>query len=420
MEVNFMSEQITQQAGSALAEVAAVDNAAMQSAQANVAPLNYEAALSCYTEAERAEIVALSDAIDVRKIENVMNYGNSVLKKTFDNCGDFLKSEKGSSADQAVIAEVIELSKKASESYDDFNLVLQEPGFLQKFLLKLTTARKNPRTQKIQNSAVTSYKLLSELQASCDSWLDMLKNAYGEIECSAINDVETLGLLEKYIIAGKMAEDRVKGELALVQQKYQETGLQQYSQDYNTLNEGYKIFQITMANLEKSRVMYHLSIGQLALIKKSNTNVQISIHTQMDNSMALIGQQLRNAVLDAKTREVLEGQKAITRLNDELIKDVSKKIGTTAEETERIIYAGFYNVEAAKEAVTTVINSCQAIQKTASEMLPKMKGEMAEIDQLLKELEPCVNEVETLKLEGATNPTGTAPTKPSTSGTLKF
>jgi len=415
MEVNFMSEQITQQVGSALAEVAAVDNTAV-----NVPPLNYEAALSCYTDAERAEIIALSDAIDVRKIENVMNYGNSVLKKTFDSCGEFLKSEKGSSADQAVIAEVIELSKQASESYDDFNLVLQEPGFFQRILLKLTTAKKNPRTQKIQNSAITSYKLLSELQSSCDSWLDMLKNAYGEIECSAINDAGTLRLLEKYIIAGKMAESRVEGELAQVQEKYQETGLQQYSQDYNALNEGYKIFQITMANLEKSRVMYHLSIGQLALIKKSNTNVQISIHTQMDNSMALIGQQLRNAVLNAKTREVLEGQKAITRLNDELIKDVSRKIGTTAEETERIIYAGFYNVEAAKEAVTTVINSCQEIQRTASEMLPKMKGEMAEIDQLLKELEPCINEVETLKLGGGNTPTGVAPTTPSTSGTLTF
>lgn len=410
-----MSEQITQQVGSALAEVAAVDNTAV-----NVPPLNYEAALSCYTDAERAEIIALSDAIDVMKIENVMNYGNSVLKKTFDSCGEFLKSEKGSSADQAVIAEVIELSKQASESYDDFNLVLQEPGFFQRMLLKLTTAKRNPRTQKIQNSAITSYKLLSELQSSCDSWLDMLKNAYGEIECSAINDAGTLRLLEKYIIAGKMAESRVEGELAQVQEKYQETGLQQYSQDYNALNEGYKIFQITMANLEKSRVMYHLSIGQLALIKKSNTNVQISIHTQMDNSMALIGQQLRNAVLNAKTREVLEGQKAITRLNDELIKDVSRKIGTTAEETERIIYAGFYNVEAAKEAVTTVINSCQAIQRTASEMLPKMKGEMAEIDQLLKELEPCINEVETLKLGGGNTPTGVAPTTPSTSGTLTF
>ena len=62
----------------------------------------------------------------------------------------------------------------------------------------------------------------------------------------------------------------------------------------------------TMANLEKSRVMYRLSIGQLALIKKSNRNVQIAIRTQVNNSMALMAQQLRNAVLNAKTKEVLE------------------------------------------------------------------------------------------------------------------
>ncbi len=37
-----------------------------------------------------------------------------------------------------------------------------------------------------------------------------------------------------------------------------------------------------------------------------------------------MAQQLRNAVLNAKTKEVLEGQKAMTRLNDELIKEISK------------------------------------------------------------------------------------------------
>ena len=122
--------------------------------------------------------------------------------------------------------------------------------------------------------------------------------------------------------------------------------------------------------------------------------------------MALISQQLRNAVLNAKTREVYEGQKAISRLNDELIKDISKKVGITAEETEKLIYSSFYNIEAAKEAVTTVINSCNTIKNTASNMLPKMKADMTEINKLIKELEPCVGSVETLKIEEKASPVG--------------
>lgn len=371
----------------------------------DVVPLNCQAALASYTEAEQQEVLTLADSIDVKKIENVMSYGSVALKTTFEQCGKFLKDERGSQADQEVIAQVIELSKKASNSYDDFNLVLQEPNIFQKVFLKVVNGGKKSRTQKIQHSAVTNYKLLAELKASCDSWLEMLRKAMEEVGYSAISDMETIRLLEKYIIAGNIAQERIECQLAEVQTKHNETGLQIYSQEYEDLKEGYDIFNRTMSNLEKSRVMYYLSLGQLSLIRRSNRNVQISIHTQVDNSMALIGQQLRNAVLDAKTREVLEGQKAIARLSDELIKDVSKTVGLTAEDTEKLLYAGFYNVDAAKEAVTSVINSCKAIEKTASEMLPKMKADTAQLNDLIKELEPCVSSVETLKNE-PTSPTG--------------
>ena len=386
----------------------------------DVVPLNCQAALASFTEAEQNEILSLADSIDVRKVENVMSYGSVALKRTFEQCGKFLKDERGSAADQEVIAQVIELSKKASASYDDFNLVLQEPNVFQKLIVKIFNPGKDSRAEKIQHSAVTSYKLLTELKTSCDSWLEMLKKAYGDIEHSAISDYETISLLEKYIIAGNIAQERIAGELEDIQAKYKETGLQQHSYSYQQMKEGYDIFLITMSNLEKSRVMYHLSLGQLALIKRSNRNVQISIHTQVDNSMALIGQQLRNAVLNEKTREVLEGQKALARLNDELIKDISSKVGLTAEETEKLIYTGFYNIEAAKEAVTTVIKSCNEIQKTASEMLPKMKADMSQINDLIKELEPLAKSAEVEKLTDNTSSNSTTNISKSVNTELKF
>lgn len=376
---------------------------------ADVLPLNYDQALASYTEAERQEIVALSESIDVRKIENVMSYGSVALKRTFDQCGSFLKNERGSHADQEVINRVIELSKKASESYDDFNLVLQEPGLFQKLLLKLTSGSKGAsRADKVQKSAVTNYTLLMELKTSCDKWLDMLKKAMGNIEQSAMSDAEAIDLLEKYIIAGHMAMDRIGGELAEIEQQHQQTGLVKYAQDHQALKEGFDIFNISMNNLEKSRIMYYLSIAQLSLIRKSNRNVQITIHTQVNESMSLIGQQLRNALLNAQTREVLEGQNAIVRLSDELIQDISKSVGLTAEQTEKALYASFYNTEAAKTAVTTVINSCETIKKTATEMLPKMKADLTELNGLIEQLEPVVGtSIETTKNgQNSTTPTG--------------
>lgn len=238
----------------------------------------------------------------------------------------------------------------------------------------------------------------------------MLKKAMGDIEQSAMSDAEAIGLLEKYIIAGHMAIDRIGGELAAIEQQHQQTGLVKYAQDYQALKEGFDIFNISMNNLEKSRIMYYLSIAQLSLIRKSNRNVQITIHTQVNESMGLIGQQLRNALLNAQTREVLEGQNAIIRLSDELIQDISKSVGMTAEQTEKALYASFYNAEAAKTAVTTVINSCEEIKKTASEMLPKMKADLTELNGLIEQLEPLVGtSIETTKNgQNSTTPTGAA------------
>lgn len=359
----------------------------------DVAPLNFHQAFMSFSEAEQQEILDLSQSIDVRKIDHVMHYGDMALKATFEQCGALLKDERGSQADQEVIAQVIKLSKRASESYEDFSLILKEPSMLQKLVLKISTGKKESRVQQIQERAVTNYQLLLELKNSCDSWLEMLREAMGQISSSTMSDVETAGLLEKYIIAGDMARERIEKEMEEIQLRYQQTGLQKYAQEYEDWKEGYDIFVLRMNNLEKSRVMYRLSLGQLTLIKRSNRNVQISIHTQVSNSMALMGQQLRNAVLNAKTSEVLEGQKAIARLNDELVRDVSKTIGLTSAETEKLIYQGFYDIEAAKAAVATVIESCQVIQKTAEEMLPKMKADMSQLGELLNELEPYVESV---------------------------
>lgn len=370
-----------------------------------VIPLNIEKALECYSEAERKEIMELSEHIDVKKVENLMNYGSSALVKTFEQCGQFLKSESGSSADQEIIKKVVELSRKAGETYEDFNMVLKEPNLFQKLLLSFSEGARKSRKDKIQQSAISNYKLLVQLKNSCDEWIEMLKDSMGEIEYSGISDIEQITLLEKYLIAGGLAEKRIRDELSDSMGKYQETGTEVAAQKYQTVKEGYDIFQVVMANLEKSRVMYKLSIGQLALIKKSNRNVQIAIRTQENNSMALLAQQLRNAVLNAKTKEVLEGQKAINHLNEELIKEVSKSVGLTAEETEKLLYSSFYNMQVAKQAIETVVKTCANIEKVATDMLPKMHADLAEIDQLMKDLDPAVEKIAKSSLNEETSET---------------
>lgn len=62
--------------------------------KANIESLNPEKALEHYPEAEKNEIINLANSIDVTKIENVMDYGSTVFKKSFEHNGEFLKRKK--------------------------------------------------------------------------------------------------------------------------------------------------------------------------------------------------------------------------------------------------------------------------------------------------------------------------------------
>lgn len=380
--------------------------------QTDVAPINYQKALASYSEEERQEILALADSIDVTRSENVMGYGAIAIKDTFEQCGRILKEAKGSYADQEVIKRVIELSKKANQSNDEFNnLVLEQPNFFQRLMLKVMSGSKSTsKTDKIQKSAVTNYTLFTELANSYEGWTEILKKGMTDIQDSALSDFGAVVAVEKYLIAGYIGGERTVKEMEELEKKHEETGLQVYAFDHQKMKDGYELFQRAMMNLEKMRGAYYISLAQLAEMAKSNQNMQMVIQTQAKYCIALIGQQLRNALLNTQIDEVVKGQKAIKNLSNELIKDVSTSVGLTLEETEKAMYASFYDAEAATTAFTTILNSWNNIGKTGEAMLPKLKEEISKMQTAIEEVSPIVGKsIETLKEsknEASTEATG--------------
>ena len=173
------------------------------------------------------------------------------------------------------------------------------------------------------------------------------------------------------------------------------------------------MFRIVLLNLEKSRGAYGVSLGQLSLQLKTNRNVQIAIRSQKNNSSALAAQQLRNAYFNAVNNEALESQKAITQLNDELMRKVAEGSKLTAEESERILTSGVYTVEAALLAAQTVIDGCNSIKKIREERVVEITSQMDKLKTLVNELAPYV---EKLKEDTEKKHPGTAQTASSNGG----
>ena len=376
-------------------------------------------ALSHFKEEEQKEILELADQIDVSQFDRIMSYGNIPLIKAFEQAGSVLKDFEGTSADQEVIDLVIELAKKASDSQEDFNLAIKEPGILTKLLLKISASLKDKNDHDAKIKAITCYKLLEQLRDSSDAWLVSLRDTYAKIEQSAYSDRDCGYELEKYIVAGRIAEERIIPEVDALKKDWEQTGLIDTKMHYDKAKRGLENFQIRLLNLEKSRGAFGISIGQLILQARANENIQLAVISQKENSMAMASQQIRNALFDMKNREALEGQKAITKLNDELVQKVSIGAAVTAEESEQVLLHGVYTAEAAIAAAQAVIEGCNKIEKVRDEMLPKIKQEMEKVEALINELAPVVSDIKAGASITGDNTGNSTSAIPSSTG-LKF
>ena len=373
-------------------------------------------ALQFYSPEEQQEILNLSQQIDVKDIEKVMSYGQIPLIRSFEQAGKILQAAAGSSADQEVIKEVIELSKEANQTYDDFNLVLKEPNPAVKLLRKIFYSVKSEHEKEVSIKAVSCYKLLESLSKACDMWITSLKENYSTINASIFQDVSDREELEKYIIAGRIAQERIHETVEEARKQYELSALPSAKQEYEELAQGEEAFEIVLLNLEKSRGAFVISTAQLALQEKSNRNIQIAVRTQKTNSTTLAAQQLRNAILNVRNNQALEGQKSLASLNSELLKKISEATVLTAEESEKILTSGVYDVAAALEAAKTVISGCDAIKKAGAERVTHIASQMETLKTLLNDMEPYVTKIK----EQTTSSPASSQASSNTSGGLKF
>ena len=380
-----------------------------------VAPLTAQS-LQYFPPDIQKNILALADAIDVTQTDKVMAYGEAAIIKVFEQSGKVLKSIEGTTVDQRVMQEVLEIAKQANEARDDFNFAIKEPSPLTKVFLKLFASAKDKRTKEIAAKAVTNYRLLEQLNSSYDRWQSMLQEAYANIHQSLMFDTTVADELEQYIVAGCIAEERISKDVDAAGETYELTTLATDKKKYEDLKDGLDVFRITLLNLQKARGANAISTGQLDIIEKGNKKVQIAIRTQKVHSMAVAAQQLRNAVFDAQNRIVKDGLKSLTFLNSELMKKVSTNAVLTAAEAEELLLSGVYTVDSALEAARTVIDGCKAIEEAREKRPEVISSQLGELNTLISELTPVVNNI---KAKQDTNSSSSSNSS-TVSGGLKF
>lgn len=338
----------------------------------------------------QAQILKLADQIDPLQLDKILAYGSIPLLRTYESAGQVLKAAEGTSVDQEVVRQVVELSKQVNKGQDDLNVALQEPNWLQRTLMSIFTSLKEKHTEDTKVKAITCYRILTQLRDKCEVWHSMLQDNWRLIYQSIEDDTRSGVELEQYLVAGLIAMERLEADVGQRKLLADQSGLISDKRDYDNHKKGVDAFKVVLLNLKKSLTAYGISIGQLSAQKSTNENLQIAVSTQKTNSMTLASQQLRNSILETQNRIVMEGQRSITTLNSELMKKVATNTVLTAEESEKVLLSGVYTIEAALEAAKTVVDGCEAIRKAREERAENVAQEMDKLQELVEQISPFI------------------------------
>lgn len=369
-------------------------------------------ALKLYDAQTQAEILRVADQVDPMQLDKIMAFGSIPLTRSFEFASKILKALEGTSVDQEVVKEVAALSKQANKSQEDLNVAIKEPTLLQRLMMSIFTSLKEKRVNDAKVAAVSCYRVLTQLKESCNTWHNMLKENYALISQAMEDLVENGVLLEKYIVAGRIAEARIEGELEQKRLICAETGLTDDKAEFEAAQEGFDAFKLVLLNLEKSRAAYGINFGQLRLERETNKKLQLAVIFQKTNSMTTAGQQILAAVFNAQNRQIQESQKSITALNDELLQKVSSGAVLTAQEAEKLLLNSVYSIEVGLAAAKTVIDGCRAIEKAGEDRNVHISQELDKLKVLVDELAPFITSMQ----EESSSGNNGANSTPSASG----
>lgn len=185
--------------------------------------------------------------------------------------------------------------------------------------------------------------------------------------------------LNMYIIAGKRKLEEVRnGELAELQAKAAQSGLQEDAQAVNDLVNLCNRFEKKIHDLELTRMISIQMAPQIRLIQNNNTAMSDKIQSTIVNTIPLWKSQMVLALGVEHSRQAAEAQRQVTDMTNELLKRNSEtlKLATisTAKESER----GIVDIETLKQTNQNLISTLDEVLKIQIE--GKQKRHEAEME----------------------------------------
>jgi uncharacterized protein YaaN involved in tellurite resistance len=327
---------------------------------------------------EQKQVDEFVKQIDITNSQAVMNYGVGTQKKLADFSQKAIDNVRTKD-----MGEVGDMLSGLVTELKDFDVDEEEKGFMsffKKSANRVTAIKAKYSTVETNVNAITSK--LEQHQVTLMKDVALLDQMY------ALN-LNYFKELTMYIQAGKKKLDEVRSTtLVELQQKAQETGLQEDAEKAKDLSNLCDRFEKKIYDLELTRTIAMQTGPQIRMVQSSDTIMAEKIQSTIVNTIPLWKNQMVIAIGVEHANQAAKAEREVNDMTNALLKKNADKLKqatiATAKESER----GIIDIETLRhtnETLISTIDEVLAIQKDGKEKRRAAEAELGQIESQLKD-----------------------------------
>ena len=194
--------------------------------------------------------------------------------------------------------------------------------------------------------------------------------------------------LTMYIIAGKKALDKAKGEtLAVLKEKAERTQMQEDVQAYNDYLGLCNRFEKKLHDLELTRVITIQSAPQVRMVQNNDEEMLEKIQSSIINTIPLWRNQMVLALGIEHSRRAIKAQNAVTETTNNLLTQNAETLKQATVDSAREAARSIVDIATLKKCnqeLITSINEVVKIHEQGSKKRQQAQEELVKIEQELK------------------------------------
>ena len=324
---------------------------------------------------EKEMVEQFANEIDISNAKQVIQYGSSAQKSISDFSINILGKVKTSE-----LGDVGDALKELTVALDA-TTEPEKKGFLgifQKAKRGIDSIKAN--YAKAETNVSRIEKDLEKHQVVLTQDVEMFEQMY-DLNLKYFKE------LTMYIIAGKKALDKARGEQhEVLRQKAEMTQMQEDVENYNKYVNLCNRFEKKLHDLELTRVIAMQVAPQIRLLQDNDQEMLEKIQSSLINTIPLWRHQMVLALGIEHTQRALSAQNMITEKTNELLTKNAETLKVATVETAKESERGIVDIETLKATNQSLISTLNDVMKIQEDGREKRREAQAELGRLEEEL----------------------------------